>query len=568
MSLTGALQIGRSGLLANQTAIEVTGNNLANIATRGYHRQSVVVTPANSQEIMRDIFVGRGVQVQTIIRRISESLEGRIRTSISNESASLVRQDVLSQIEALQNELSDVDLSTRLGEFFNALSELANNPQDRSLRSLVVSQATRVTSFLQELRSGLSDLRSQTDTAIDIAATAADDLLSRIEDLNQKIVASEGGQGVGAAGLRDQRDLLLQELSQYIGITTNELPNGAVDVFVGSIPIILNGQSRGLEVRKQSIDGDLQIDVVLKADGSVLDSSTGQIGALVTARRQDITGAIDALDDFTGALIYEFNKVHASGQGLNGFNTVTGTYHVVDSTAVLNSANAGLPFAAGHGSFKVHITDTTTGIRTTTTVNVDLDGLGGNDTTLASLTADLNAIGNLSATILPDGRLRITTAGSNLEVSFSADTSGALAALGINTFFNGSSALDVEVNQTLVGDLNLLAATTDHNPSGNGNALALAALRDTGLSALGGASLMDKWQEHVEDYAVRLSQVNGRVEADAVVKESLLAQQQAVSGVNADEEAINLLTYQRAYQGSARFLQVVDSLIETLLGLV
>ncbi len=568
MSLGASLQIGRSGLVAHQVAIQVTGNNLANAATKGYHRQTALLSPVQSQQIQQGIFVGRGVQVQSILRQVDEALEGRIRESISQQSGSLARKDALAQIEALQNELSDIDLSTRLSDFFNSWSQLAANPQDLSLRSLAVQQGVRVTSYLQELRTGLTDLRAQTDNAIDAAAVTADDLLSQIEDLNIKISTSEAG-SKGAAGLRDQRDQLLTQLAEYLDISTVEQANGAVDIFVGSLPIVLNGQSRGLEIRKQTIDGELEIDVVLKADGSVLDSSSGKIGALVEARRQDINQAIEFLDRYANHLIYEVNKVHSQGQGLNGFATVSGSSRVTDTAAALNTAAAGLKFTPGHGSFQIHVTDPATGQRNSSTIRVDLDGINSaSDTTLTSLVADLNAVANVTASILPDGRLRLDSGAPNLRLSFSDDTSGVLAALGVNTFFTGSDAQDVAVNDVVRADLSLIAGSTNHSSGGNGNALKLADLRQTPLAALGGLSLVESWNRHVEDYAVRLGQASSSADASTLVRENLEAQQQSVSGVNTDEEAVNLLAFQRAYQASARFLTVVDEMYQTLLTLV
>ena len=88
-----------------------------------------------------------------------------------------------------------------------------------------------------------------------------------------------------------------------------------------------------------------------------------------------------------------------------------------------------------------------------------------------------------------------------------------------------------------------------------------------GASA-GGQTLRQMWTSHVEDFAIRLGESKRGAEANAVVVEALRTQQQAISGVNLDEEAISMLTYQRAFQGAARFISVVDQMIETLLGLV
>ena len=518
--------------------------------------------------IQQGIFVGRGVAIQQIVRQVNEALEQRLRGGISDEAATLARQGVLQQIESIHGELTDIDLTTELSELFNAFSELANDPNDFSLRTLVTRKAESLSQFIRNLRSELVNLRSQTDTDIDDAAKAADDLLTRIEELNQQIVKAENGSG-GAHALRDQRDILLQELSQYVDISIVEQGNGAVDVFVGSMPIILNGKSRGLELQRETIDGQLSISLEVKADGTRVQATSGRLGALVASRDTDVTAALDFLDSFANNLIYEVNRIHSQGQGVSGFDSVTGATRVTDATAALNDVAAGIGFTPDHGSFQIHVTQKSTGQRVSSQIAVDLDGINAaTDTTLTSLTASIDAVANLSATITADGRLRITADANDFEISFSDDSSGVLAALGINTFFTGSGAGDIGVNPTVTANPGKVAAATEHVQGDNRAALALANLRNAALDALGGLSLTETWNRHIADFAVRLGQTSEAAEADTLVRESLEAQQQSFSGVNSDEEAVNLLSYQRAYQGSARFLTVVDELFQTLLGLL
>ena len=254
---------------------------------------------------------------------------------------------------------------------------------------------------------------------------------------------------------------------------------------------------------------------------------------------------------------------------MSGFDSVTGATRVTDATAALNDVAAGIGFTPDHGSFQIHVTQKSTGQRVSSQIAVDLDGINAaTDTTLTSLTASIDAVANLSATITADGRLRITADANDFEISFSDDSSGVLAALGINTFFTGSGAGDIGVNPTVTANPGKVAAATEHVQGDNRAALALANLRNAALDALGGLSLTETWNRHIADFAVRLGQTSEAAEADTLVRESLEAQQQSFSGVNSDEEAVNLLSYQRAYQGSARFLTVVDELFQTLLGLL
>ncbi|MFW6335535.1 MAG: flagellar hook-associated protein FlgK [Phycisphaeraceae bacterium] len=569
MGLNTALQVGKSGLLASQTAVQVAGSNLANMATRGYHRQTVELSPSRNQELQNGVFVGRGVELTSITRQIDEALETRLRSAIADQSRSSISQDLLGQIEAIENEFSDVDLSTRLAAFFNSWSNLATNPQDDSLRALVVEEAQTLASFIQDLDGEYGRLTKQTDDAIGNAASTVNDLLSRIEGLNTRIAVQEGGQG-GSGGLRDQRDSLLSELSQYLDISTVEQRNGKVDVFVGSTPIILDGKNRGVEIKTTSENGESQVQVVVGADKTPLDVSSGEIGAMIQFRYGDLADTRANLDRLASQIIWQTNRVHSQSQGETGFDSVTGAAKVADATAALSDADAtGLDFTAGHGSFEVHLTQKSTGQRVSQTIRVDLDGINpGTDTTLSSLAADLDAVDNLNASVTADGRLQLDAATDDFEVSFSDDSSGVLAALGVNTFFTGGDSYDIGVNNVVSRDVSKLAAARGHVPGDNAAARAVSDLKDQSLTELDGLSITGFWNRHVESNAIALAQAREQVQADATVRSTLDEQQQAVSGVNADEETINLLQYQRGYQASARFITVVDELMQTLLSLV
>ena len=568
MGLASALQVGRSGLLTSQTAIEVAGNNLTNVATRGYHRQQLVVSPAGANQVQAGVFVGRGVQVENIIRRVDEALETRIRAGIADQSGSLVRQEMLSQVESLQNELSGIDLSSHMNDFFNAFGELSNQPLDTALRSLTVQQGDVLTGFIQTLREGLTDLRKQLDGRTANAAVAADEVLDQVARINTQIVETEGGRG-GAHSLRDQRDQLLAELAQFLDVSTIERPSGSVDVYVGSTPLMLNGKSRGVTLKVESDGVDTQTSVVIKADGAPLNIDTGQISALINVRNNDIVGAIETLDEFAHQLIFQVNRMHADGQGSRGYSSITSVAQTLDESLALNDPDAGYDFTPQHGSFQLHVTQKSTGQRVTSVINIDLDGINpASDTTMTSLAGDLNSLSNIISSVNSNGRLEIDVDSADFEITFSEDTSDTLATLGINTFFTGSNSFDIGINDVLKGNVAFVAAGMNHVAGDNGNALRLEDLREVNVDQLGGISLTDMWAQHIEGIAIRLGQANRSVEADTIVLDSLQAQQQVISGVNADEEAISLLAFQRMFQGSARFLSVIDEMMDTIMAIV
>ncbi|MFW6059104.1 MAG: flagellar hook-associated protein FlgK [Phycisphaeraceae bacterium] len=565
MSFGGSLQIGRSGLLNARTALDTVGNNLANVATPGYHRQDVSLSPANSRRIQQGVFVGQGTRLEAITRQINEALEGRLRSAIADESGSAQRQELLQQLESIGNEFSDSGLSTQLGQFFDTWSELANNPQDSGQRSLVVREGQRLASFIQNLRGQMVTLRSQTDRSAEQAAERVNDLLDQVETLNGKVTLEGGGQG-GAGGVMDQRDQVLSELSEYLDISTVSHDNGSVDVFVGSTPIVLNGKSRGVELDTQQEDGENVQKLVVADDKTPLNATAGKLGAMVDFRQNDLEEAIATLDTFAHQLAWQVNRVHSEGQGTALHDEVTGSYKVEDSTLALNDPDAGLDFVPQHGSFRLHVTQSSTGQRNASTIDVDLDGINpGADTTLDDLAAQIDAVANVNASVTADGRLEITTASDDYQISFSDDTSGALAALGINTFFTGKDAQDIAVDSTVVDSPRLIAAAREHIAGDNRGALAIEEVRNQAVDDLDGVSLTEFWNRHVQEYGSRLAEAREQVEAGQVVRENLTKQQQSVSGVNADDEAIDLMRYQQAYQASARFLSTVNQMMQTLL---
>lgn len=566
MSLTSALHIGASGLLVNQTALEVTGNNLANAATEGYTRQRVNLTPGTPIDQGNGQFIGTGVRVQEIARIVDDALNARLRFATSDYQGALADQNVLSQIEQIHNSLSDGDLSSRMSQFFNAFRELANSPTDPGLRSLVISEGRSLAGYLQGVNDDLVGLRTQIDDSIRSAVSEVDELLTRIGNVNHQIAIAEAGQG-GANTLRDERDQLVDELSKFLDITTREQPSGTVDVFSGSTPLVLGTGSRGLDVEFENLDGQLQIKMRVRQDGQVIEPRSGTVGALVNARENDVNAAIATLDEFAGGLIFEVNKVHASGQGEVGFGSVVSTYNAADSTVALNDPANLLPFVPDNGTFSLHTVQQSTGLRQTTQIDIDLDGVGA-DTTLDNLAAAIDAVANISATVGADGRLNISSDTPDIRFSFSDDSSGALAALGINTFFTGKNATDLDVNQRLIDDVSLLAAGADHVVGDNRTALALSELGGTAVDSLGGLSMADYWTRHIQDYAIRADSANQAVDASGIIAEGLLTQKQSVSGVSLDEEAINMLQYQRAFQGAARFITVVDELTQTMLNMI
>ncbi len=577
MSLTSALQIGHSALTASQVGLQVAGNNLANAATPGYTRQIASLAPQAGQRF-GNVFLGRGVGVQDVRRQIDEALQSRLRNGISDAAASRQQLDVYSAIEATLNELSDGDLSSQLSEFFNGWSELANLTQGSAV---VVQTGVSLAAFMRSMRSDLTSLRGQVDDQIGAMVTRADELTRQIASLNSQIVSSELGASENGA-LRDQRDAALSSLAELMDISTVRQGDGSVDVLVGSTPIVLGSSAKGMTLERVSEGGSLQLRLLAGVDERELTLTSGSIGALLGQRDSAITSTVQHLDSLAAQLIHEINRVHSVGATAEGQTSAIGHRAVGVSDAVLalndpaNGAFADLPFGATNGGFYVHVRHATTGDEQIVRIDIDLDGLNASglagtedDTSLNDIVASLDGVEGLNASLTPDGRLNIQAA-EGFSFNFADDSSGVLAVLGVNAYFTGTSASDIAVDPSLVAEPSQLKSgrITDGTFVANGTALALADLQDHAVGSLNGRSLRQFWQDRVQSLAVETEAAAGRAASAGLVEQSLQTQRAALSGVSIDEESLNLLNFQRQYQGAARLISIADELMQTLMSLV
>ncbi|MHC4246834.1 MAG: FlgK family flagellar hook-associated protein, partial [Planctomycetota bacterium] len=373
-----------------------------------------------------------------------------------------------------------------------------------------------------------------------------------------------GGGGGGANSLRDRRDQLIDEVSGFIDINTVPQENGSVDILVGSIPVVLAGESRGLTMRTESGPNGLEVSIRVEDDGTIIDAKSGSIGALQRQREETILPAMATLDEFAAELVFQVNDLHAQGQGLANRTEVIGAVVGIDPDENLNANGSGVPWEIRNGVFELHVVNATTGLRATYQVAVDPDEMSLQDL-VDRINVDLG-VSDATASIGPSGEFRVTAAPGN-EIAFSDDSSGALAALGVNGLFTGTSASEITVDQSVLDDPSLLATSNDFTSGGNDTALAIVELENRSIEAFGGRSLREKWQSEVNTLAVATGAARTRYESSILVRESLEAQNQAVSGVSIDEEAIDLMTLQRQFQAAARFITVIDEAMQVLLSI-
>lgn len=566
MSLFSSLQLASNALQAQSIGLQVVGQNIANVNTPGYSRAEVNLTPASTQRVGR-LLLGLGVDVASITQRIDEHLNERLRAASADRVGGDVQQDAYAQLEGIINELSDTDLSTSMNNFFGAISQVLSQPASVSVRNLAVLQGQTLAGDINRMASRATEVRDDLNDQVAEVAPDVNRLLTQIADFNVKIATAEGGGALGsdAVGLRDQRSQALEQLSQLIDVQTQEQSSGAINVFAGGDFLVFEGVSRQVKVDNTQEGGFNVAKLLITETDSPIQSSSGKLAGLIDARDSIIGGFITKLNHFAKTFAFEFNKVFSSGQGLSGFSHVTADQPVLNVNAPLDAA--GLAYTPVSGSFNVLVHDKQTNLTRTTRINIDLNGLDDDDTTLTKLAAQLNAVDGVSATVDANGKLTLKSLSPTTDLAFGDDTSGTLAALGINTFFTGTSAATLGINAAVKSDPSKFAASRSGIDGDTANAIDLANFSDRMLDSANGRSISQFYEQMVGEVTQGSAVAKSVATGYQTFEDTLRGQQLAVSGVNIDEETISMLGYQRAYQASARFIKTIDELLNLLTNL-
>ncbi len=572
--LNSSLQIGRNAILAYQGALQTIGSNVSSAGSPDYTRLSPQLDPIPGMIAGSGLQPGGGAALTDIHRYIDNALEDRLRLATGATQAVSARQATLSQVESFLDDSSGAGVSSRLTGFFQAFDNLQNTPEDSAVRDLAIASGDQLAGSLSTLRAQFSKLGADIDAQIDDNVKEADDLAHEIADLNSRITTSEAGRRGQATALRDQRDALLRKLGELMDVTVREQPDGAINVYVASEALIQGSSVRGL-VAVTELDGEFARTSVRFADtNQQINLHGGKIAGLILSREEDAYGQIAGLDQLAATLIKEVNRIHADGQGLTGFASTTGGYDVLSPTAALNSPEAGLVNPPHNGSFYITVADDASGTPVTHRIEVNFDDPA-SATSLQSLVDDINTqVGGVTASVTSDNRLSLAAAdGFTFSFGYDGqsgrdDTSGVLAALGVNNFFTGNDARNIAVSDTLHQDSRLLAAASVFLPGDGENARRIASLDSQSTELLSGVSIPQFYNALVSSVAVTASGVNSDVDSLGSVQSALQAQKESISGVNLDEEAVSLVKFQRAFQGASRFVSVVDQLLSDLMTLI
>jgi flagellar hook-associated protein 1 FlgK len=570
MSLLSSIQMGANSLQAQQLGLQVVGQNIANANTPGYSVETLGLQPGPTA---RDgsVLLGSGVEVLGVQQQVDQFLNAQVRSGLSTQTGTGVSSQTYQQLESLFGELNDTNNGTNLDSamtsFFSSISQVLNDPADPTVRQLAVANGQTLATTFNQLSSSATQLRTSLNGQVENDAASVNNLLAQIGTLNTQIVQLQGGSGGAggsgnqAVGLTDQRNEALTNLSQLINITTQQQSDGTISVYNSGQYLVDEGDVRPVAVVNSTNDGLEVANLSLQGSNVPLSITSGEVGGLINSRDQILGGFLDQLNSLAGTFASEFNQIYSTGQGLNGYTSVTGTTSVANPAAPLDAA--GLPVTPVNGTFQVQVLNTTTGLTQTSQIEINENGLS-NDTTLNSLADQLNGISGLSASVNSSGQLQVSTTSPDVQVAFAGDTSGALAALGINTFFSGNDAASLSVNSIVANDPSTFAASAGGIGVDTQVAQQLAGFASQPLASAGGATISDVYNSLAANVTQGSSVAQSASSAASTYEDSLQSQQQSISGVSLDTQTVEMLQYQQAYEASAKYISEIDSLLQTL----
>lgn len=563
-TLFSSLDIGRNGLNTAQIQLDVVGHNIASANKPGFSRQRANV--ATRVPLERNFgFIGRGPYISGIERLRDGFLDISFRDQVATRENAALQAQFFSRIEDSFREPGENGFSGELNRFFDALNDFANNVEDIPTREATLAQSVTLTSALREHAGRLADLRTSANEDVRALVPAINAAAEQIAALNSSIARLEAGGGA-ANDLRDDRDVLLDELAGYINIDYRERQDGKVDVLVAGEELVTGNSARPLEtVPDGSIDPERPdfLRVQFANTGTPVNIFDGELAGAIEQRDVVLRGLVERNDELAAALIEQVNAIHSRGNGLSNIGIpLSSTNAVTDPALPLN--DAGLPFAVQDGSFDLVLYDNAGAVAETVTVPVTAGA-----TSLEDIRAAIDGSANASATIA-DGRLTITPAAGR-TFTFANDSANALPALGLNGLFTGSGARDIRVSQHLRDNPALLSSGDSLNPLNTGDndiALEMASLRNRPVLSSGTETINDFFESTVVRLGIDARANLDRREVQNAVVSDLSLRRQEVSGVNLDEEVTTLIQVQKAFDASARVITITDRMLDTLLGIV
>lgn len=569
MSLFEALSVANRGLSASQIAINVTGQNISNASTEGYSRKRI----EQAADYRKDGSFGQfgfGVEVYSVARVRDTFIDRQVNEETTRYGFYDQMDVSYQQVENVFTEPSDYGLNTLMNNFWNAWSDLANNPSDSSARESVRSMAQTLTSQFHHVSEELRSYKETINGQIEAQVMRVNEITKELHQCNVVIAGSEGATGTMANDSRDQRDTLLTELASIVDVDYQEDEHGVLTVTTNGHMLVSNATNFELEMSRSQVTAEdgyqySRVDVRFDQTKRAFEPKNGQLKAMMNVRDEVVPGFERYTNAMAKELVQTVNEVHQGGYNLAGLTGIS-----FFDPYKLNAANINLSVAVQND------------------VNNLAAGVGGKVESVAIGSAttpyvpasDVLELSDPTADPLFNPQYR-NILKESLSVSMVDNTTVPPT---VNKLVEGADndyVVDYErgvirfVVPVTGSDLLIDFKYNDTGFAGKGdgeNAIAIGALREK--SVMQNDIFGNPTQTIDEYYAGMLgrlgterNEAESNLETRTYALKQLKGAQQEVSGVNLDEEMTSLIQYEHTYQASARFLTTVSDMLDILLNI-
>jgi flagellar hook-associated protein 1 FlgK len=345
--LFDTLSMATRAMQAQQAAVTVTGQNLANANNPAYARQRVNFQTSDPVPLVGGI-QGTGVQVVGIQQIRDSLLDDQVRDEASVGGFWTASQSSLqnaeTQLGEFLNQTAGADgtsnsssttgtqgIATQLDGLFTAFQSVATDPSSLPARQALVNQASTLAASFNQAATQLTGVNADLNSSVNTDVDSANKLLSDIASLNDGIARTEAATGSTANDLRDLRQQKLESLAQLTNLKTSTAADGTLTISIGGVAMVSGAK---VDDTLQTYDpGNGQLQVRAATSGTALTNTGGSIGGAIDTRDGALASLRTGLDSLASQLITQVNAVYSAGYDLNG-NTGSAFFTGTDAATI------------------------------------------------------------------------------------------------------------------------------------------------------------------------------------------------------------------------------------------
>ncbi|MCP4705843.1 MAG: flagellar hook-associated protein FlgK [candidate division Zixibacteria bacterium] len=318
--LFSGLELGKRALATHQLWLNTIGHNVANVNTPGYSRQRVSISTSTPEEHFVGM-IGTGVNANDIRNVRDLFLSQQYRDENKNLGQWASQEKMLTRVEAIFMEPSTDSLGDLMEKFWTGWMDLGNNPESIAARTALKEQGNLLTTGFHRRYDQLVDLQKSIDIDVELIVNKVNSLSDEVASLNKQISRMELG-NYSANDLRDRRDLMIDNLSQFIDVNTSEQTNGATLVYIGALMIVDETNALHLDTYETAGKGFVTSEVVWKGTKKTVQNYNGELKGLLEMRDKIIPQYMNDLDTLAETLVSEVNGIHTAGYDLNNSTNI------------------------------------------------------------------------------------------------------------------------------------------------------------------------------------------------------------------------------------------------------